>query len=72
VFSPLRFASPATIRDAFGAEPGSIGPIGFQGKVYMDRSVAVMSDAVIGANDNDYHADKRETQSVQTERGRRG
>ncbi|MDP5241360.1 proline--tRNA ligase [Uliginosibacterium sp. 31-16] len=55
VFSPLRFASPATIREAFGAEPGSIGPIGFQGKVYMDRSVAVMADAVIGANENDYH-----------------
>ncbi len=55
VFSPLRFASPATIRDAFGAEPGSIGPVGFQGKVYMDRAVAVMSDAVIGANENDYH-----------------
>ncbi|NSL55595.1 proline--tRNA ligase [Uliginosibacterium aquaticum] len=55
VFSPLRFASPATIREAFGAEPGSIGPIGFQGKIYMDRSVAVMSDAVIGANENDYH-----------------
>ncbi|MDO6384672.1 proline--tRNA ligase [Uliginosibacterium sp. 31-12] len=55
VFSPLRFASPATIRDAFGAEPGSIGPIGFQGKVYMDRAVAVMSNAVIGANENDYH-----------------
>ncbi len=55
VFSPLRFASPATIRDAFGAEPGSIGPVGFRGKVYMDRAVAVMSDAVIGANENDYH-----------------
>lgn len=55
VFSPLRFASPATIREAFGAEPGSIGPIGFQGKVYMDRAVAVMSNAVIGANENDFH-----------------
>ncbi|MFT3733527.1 MAG: proline--tRNA ligase [Rhodocyclaceae bacterium] len=55
VFSPLRFASPATIRDAFGAEPGSIGPIGFKGKVYIDRSAAVLADAVIGANENDYH-----------------
>ena len=55
VFSPLRFSSPAMIRDAFGAEPGSIGPIGFKGKIYMDRSVAAMSDAVIGANENDFH-----------------
>jgi prolyl-tRNA synthetase len=55
VFSPLRFATPATIRDAFGAEPGSLGPIGFKGKVYVDRAAAVMADFVIGANESDYH-----------------
>lgn len=55
VFSPLRFASPASIRDAFGAEPGSLGPIGFKGKIYMDRAVGAMADFVIGANENDQH-----------------
>lgn len=55
VFSPLRFAAPASIRDAFGAEPGSLGPIGFKGRVYMDRTVAAMADFVIGANESDYH-----------------
>lgn len=55
VFSPLRFASPASIREAFGADPGSLGPIGFKGRIYIDRSVAVMADFVIGANETDYH-----------------
>lgn len=53
--SPVRFAAPAAIRDAFGSEPGSLGPVGFKGKVYMDRAVAVMSDFVVGANDTDHH-----------------
>ncbi|MEC5400192.1 proline--tRNA ligase [Uliginosibacterium sp. H1] len=55
VLSPIRFASPATIREAFGADPGSLGPVGFKGKVVMDRAVAVLSDFVIGANENDQH-----------------
>lgn len=55
VFSPLRFASPASIREAFGADPGSLGPIGFKGRIYMDRTVAAMADFVIGANETDQH-----------------
>jgi prolyl-tRNA synthetase len=55
VFSPLRFATPAAIREAFGAEPGSLGPIGFKGRIFMDRAVSVMSDFIIGANESDYH-----------------
>jgi len=55
VFSPLRFASPTSIRDAFGAEPGSLGPIGFKGRIYADRAVAVMADFAIGANETDHH-----------------
>jgi prolyl-tRNA synthetase len=51
----LRFASPASIRDAFGAEPGSLGPIGFKGRIYADRAVAVMADFAIGANETDHH-----------------
>lgn len=55
VFSPLRFATPTAIRDAFGADPGSLGPIGFKGRIYMDRAVALMADFVIGANESDFH-----------------
>ncbi|MBP4050407.1 proline--tRNA ligase [Chromobacterium violaceum] len=53
--SPLAFASPAAIRDAFGANPGSLGPVGFKGRVIADRTVAKMADFVIGANEDDQH-----------------
>jgi len=55
VKKPLAFASPDSIRAAFGAEPGSLGPIGFKGVVIADRTVAAMSDFVVGANHTDYH-----------------
>ena len=55
VKKPLQFSSPEEIRTAFGAHPGSLGPIGFTGAVVADRSVAAMSDFVIGANEDDHH-----------------
>jgi prolyl-tRNA synthetase len=55
VKTPVAFSSVDAIRAAFGADPGSLGPIGFQGTVIADRSVAVMADFVIGANENDQH-----------------
>jgi prolyl-tRNA synthetase len=53
--NPLTFASPEAILAAFGAEPGYLGPVGFSGRVVMDRTVATMADFVTGANENDYH-----------------
>ncbi|HRD33269.1 MAG TPA: proline--tRNA ligase [Rhodocyclaceae bacterium] len=55
VATPLTFATPEAILAGFGANPGSLGPIGFAGRVIMDRSVAVMADFVVGANDDDWH-----------------
>jgi prolyl-tRNA synthetase len=55
VDKPLRFSSPEQITRAFGAHPGSLGPIGFKGSVVLDRTVAAMSDFVIGANEDDHH-----------------
>ncbi len=55
IASPLTFATPADISASFGANPGSLGPVGFKGRVIMDRYVAAMSDFVIGANDDDWH-----------------
>ena len=55
VAKPLRFASRDEIKEACGAEPGSLGPIGFRGPVVADRSVAVLADFVIGANQDDHH-----------------
>ena len=55
VRNPLTFATPESIREAFGAAPGSLGPVGFGGRVVMDRTVAAMADFVTGANDDDHH-----------------
>lgn len=55
VKSPLTMATPEQIRTQFGADGGSLGPIGFKGKVYADFAIEKGSDWVIGANDNDYH-----------------
>jgi len=52
---PLTMASPALIREAFGANPGSLGPVGFKGRMIADRTVAKMADFVIGANEDDQH-----------------
>ena len=55
VKAPLLFASPEAIRAAFGAGPGSLGAVGFQGTVIADRSVAKLADFVAGANEDDWH-----------------
>jgi prolyl-tRNA synthetase len=53
--TPLTFASPEAIQAAFNAAPGSLGPVNFPGRIIADRSVAVMADMIIGANEDDYH-----------------
>lgn len=55
LLNPLTFATPEDIEAAFGARPGSLGPVGFKGRIIMDRTVAAMSDFSIGANDDDWH-----------------
>lgn len=55
VREPLTFASPETLRAAFGANPGSLGAVGFTGAVIADRTVANMADFVAGANQDDWH-----------------
>ncbi len=53
----FRFSSEAEIIEWFGTKPGYLGPIGTQKpvKVVADRSVAVMSDFVCGANQEGFH-----------------
>lgn len=53
--NPLTFAEETAIRAAFGAGPGSLGPIGFSGRVIADRTVAQMADFVVGANEDEHH-----------------
>ena len=55
VAKPVRFTSTADIAAAFGAQPGSLGPVGFSGTVIADRAVAAMSDFVTGANEDEHH-----------------
>jgi len=55
VASPLRMASAERVREATGCDPGSIGPIGFSGKIYVDHAAAHLADFVCGANEKDVH-----------------
>jgi len=55
VLNPLRMASNDAIARATGAEPGFLGPVGFQGKIYADHSVLALADFVCGANRKDAH-----------------
>ncbi|KAF1031117.1 MAG: Proline--tRNA ligase [Burkholderia lata] len=52
-----RMATEAEIVEWFGTPPGYLGPIGTKKpvKVIADRTVANMSDFVVGANEVDYH-----------------
>jgi prolyl-tRNA synthetase len=52
---PVAFSSVEAIRAQFGADPGSLGPVGFKGAIIADRAVAHMADFVVGANENDHH-----------------
>jgi prolyl-tRNA synthetase len=54
---PFRFASEAEILEHFGCKPGYLGAIGTAKpvKVVADRSVALMSDFVCGANEEGFH-----------------
>jgi prolyl-tRNA synthetase len=53
----FRFATADEIVDHFGAKPGYLGPVGLRKpvKIVADREVAVMSDWVCGANEEDFH-----------------
>jgi prolyl-tRNA synthetase len=53
---PFRFASEAEIRARLKAPPGSLGPVGYRElKIVADRTVAAMSDFVVGANEEGFH-----------------
>ena len=55
VAEPLQFASDEQIKQTLGCSTGSIGPAGLDIPVYVDRSAAVMSDFVAGANKEGFH-----------------
>jgi len=55
IASPFTFATAEEIKQATGAEPGSIGPLNLDMLTIADRSVTVLSDFVCGANETGKH-----------------
>lgn len=55
VQSPLTFAAEADIKAVTGATAGSLGPVGLNIRIVVDRSAAVAADFVCGANKDGYH-----------------
>ncbi len=53
--SPFQMADAEEISQALGCDIGSLGPLGMNIPVYVDRSAAILSDFVCGANKNDKH-----------------
>jgi prolyl-tRNA synthetase len=51
----VRLASGDEVRRATGAAVGFAGPVGFAGKVVVDRDAASVADGITGANETDYH-----------------
>ncbi len=52
----FRQAQPDEIRDWFGAEPGSLGPVGVTTMpILADQALAGRRNMIAGANRNDYH-----------------
>lgn len=55
VANPLTFANDEQIKAAAGCDAGSIGPVGFAGRIIADRSAAHLADFVCGANETGFH-----------------
>jgi prolyl-tRNA synthetase len=55
VANPFRMAAAEQVREAAGCDPGSLGPVGFRGTIYVDYAAAQLADFVCGANEKDLH-----------------
>ena len=55
IASPFTFATAEEVKQATGAEPGSIGPLNLNMLTIADRSVTVLADFVCGANETGKH-----------------
>ena len=56
IVGDFRFARDDEIVEALGCKPGYIGPVGIGSiPVFVDRSVAAMSDFICGANEAGFH-----------------
>ena len=55
VASPVTFADDEEVKTATGCSIGSIGPVGLDLPVYVDRSAAAVANCVCGANEDGFH-----------------
>ena len=55
VATPLTFAADDEVRTTTGCSSGSIGPVGLELPVYVDRSAAAVANCVCGANEEGFH-----------------
>ena len=55
VLSPFEFASDEEVLAATKCKPGSIGPIGLDIRIIVDRSASLLSDFICGANQDGKH-----------------
>lgn len=55
VSNPLEFATDEEIFEFTGAHPGSLGPVGFKGRIIIDRNANIMSNFACGANEDGHH-----------------
>lgn len=55
IADPIEFATDEEISAFTGAHPGSLGPVGFKGRIIFDRAAEKMSNFACGANEDGYH-----------------
>jgi prolyl-tRNA synthetase len=55
IAAPLQMAEEQAVREAIGAGFGSLGPVGLDIPVIVDRSAAVLADFTCGANRDEVH-----------------
>ena len=55
VADPVEFATDEQIFAFTGSHTGSLGPVGFKGRIVVDRNANVMSNFACGANEDGFH-----------------
>ena len=55
ISQPLKMAREEAVKAATGASFGSLGPVGLDARIVVDRAASVLSSFVCGANEDDKH-----------------
>ena len=55
ISQPLKMAQEDAVKTATGASFGSLGPVGLDARIVVDRAASILSNFVCGANEDDKH-----------------